>query len=54
MTKRKYFYYIAALGWDGFFGPYESKEDAIKAARKDRVTNFYITYGTETIDFLSE
>ncbi|MDO4966777.1 MAG: hypothetical protein Q4E51_08740 [Lachnospiraceae bacterium] len=54
MNESKWYYYIDSLGWDGFFGPYHSKEEAIDAARTTYTKNFYITYGTETIDFFLE
>ena len=54
MNERKYYYYIDELGWDGFFGSYNTKEDAINSARANHIKNFYITYGTETIDFFLE
>lgn len=54
MNECKWYYYLAELSWDGFFGPYRSKEEAIEAARKIRIKNFYITYGLECIDFFAE
>lgn len=54
MNEFKWYYYIDILGWDGFFGPYPTKEEAIKSARKTYTKNFYITYGTKIIDFFNE
>lgn len=51
MNERKYFWYDDELGWDGFFGPFMTKEDAIAAAEKHPNVDYeiIITSPMETV-----